>query len=238
MSGVRGMANGAPLFVATVPLTIGKQGYVVEVGAPKRPVKAVLRGAARRLLIGLAVGLVLASSGSCILLKRALVAVREIFLAVQALPVADPDKRIKRVAVLKEIESLCVAVNDMVGQLEESFPIEVGLPAEAFLEPSTRLGTVRAELATFFENKRLSMGVAKTLLCLLKEAKRLSDIARNLATPTCEDATQIRTERLRFYLGAFAATGLQHVCVLTEKLGADLASEARDASDEDYLAHW
>jgi len=34
MSGVRGMANGAPLFVATVPLTIGKQGYVESLCVP------------------------------------------------------------------------------------------------------------------------------------------------------------------------------------------------------------
>lgn len=238
MSDVRRMANGAPLFVATLPLTIGNQRYVVEVGAPKRPVKAVLLRAARRLLVGLVVGLALATWGSYIFVKRALVPVRKIFLAVEALPVAHPDERVEGVAVLDEIESLCVTVNDMVRQLEESFQIKAALPAEAFLELSTRLGTVRAELATLFENKRLSMGVVKTLLCLLKETERLGHFARNLSTVSYEDARQTRTERLRFYLGGFAATGLEHVCVLTEKLGADLASAARHASNEDHLAHW
>lgn len=85
-------------------------------------------------------------------------------------------------------------------------------------ELRTSLGKVRAELATFFENNRLSTGVVKILLCLLKETERLSDSARNPLMLSCEDATQIRTERLRFYLGAFAVTGLQHVFVLTEKL--------------------
>jgi hypothetical protein len=238
MGGVRRMANGAPLFIATVPLTIGNQGYVVEVGAPKRPVKAVLHGTARSLLIGLVVGLALATWGSCILVKRALVPVRKIFLAVQALPVTHPDERIQSVAVLDEIASLCITVNDLVGQLQESFQIGANLSTEDILEPGIRLGTLRAELVPLFEHKRLSIGVAKHLLCLLKETERLGDIALNLSMPSSEDARPLRTERLRFYFGGLAAAGLQHVCILTTQLGADLAGDARDPSDENLQVRW
>lgn len=238
MSSVRSMANGVSLVIATVPLTIGNKKYVVEVGTPKRSVRAVLRGSARRLLIGLVVGLALATLVSCILVKRALVPVRKIFLAVQAWPVVPPNEHSKSVALLGEIESLCVTVNDMVGRLEDSFHIGAGLPPEAFLEPSTRLETVRAELAALFKNKRLSMGVAQNLLGLLKETERLSDMARKLSRLSDEEARQIRTERLRFYLGGFAAAGLEHVRVLTKKLGADLASEARGPSDDNFLVQW
>ncbi len=237
-SSVRSMANGAFPVVATVPLTIGRKKYVVEVGTPKRSVRAVLRGSARRLLVGLIVGLALATLGSCIFVKRALVPVRKIFLAVQALPVVPPNERSKSVALLGEIERLSVIVNKMVGRLEESFHVGAGLPPEAFLEPSTRLETVRAELANLFKNKRLSVGVAQNLLDLLKETERLSDMAGNLSRLSDEDGRQIRTKRLRFYLGGFAAAGLEHVRVLTQKLGADLASEARNPSGDNFLVHW
>ena len=238
MGSVRRMANGAPLFVATIPLTIGNQRYVVEVGAPKRAVKAALRGIARPLTIGLVVGLALATWGSWIIIKGALVPVRKILLAVQALPVAHPDERFKCVAVLDEIERLCATVNDMIGQLEESFPIGAGLYSGASLAPRTPLGTVRAELAALFEHKRLSMGMANSVLCLLRETERLSDIARELSTPAYEDARQIRTKRLRFYFGERVACGAEHVCVLTRKLGADLAAEARSHSREHNLIRW
>ena len=79
----------------------------------------------------------------------------------QAWPVVPPNEHSKSVALLGEIESLCVTVNEMVGRLEDSFHVGAGLPPEAFLEPSTRLETVRAELAALFKNKRLSMGVAQ-----------------------------------------------------------------------------
>jgi hypothetical protein len=238
MDSVRRMANGAPLFVATIPLTIGNQRYVVEVGTPKRTVKVALRGIERRLCVGLVVGLALATWGSWILIKRALVPVRKIFLAVQALPVAHPDDRFKCVAVLDEIERLCATVNDMIDQLEESFPIGAGLSSGAALAPRTPLRAVRAELAALFEHKRLSMGVANSVLCLLRETERLSDIARELSTPAYEDARQIKMKRLRFYFGERVACGAEHVCVLTRKLGADLAAEARSQSREHNLIRW
>jgi hypothetical protein len=79
------------------------------------------------------------------------------------------------------------------------------------------------------------MGVAEALLCFLKETERLSDVARNLSKVSCEDR---RTERLRFYLGGLAAAEGEHVCMLIEKLGCDLASEARGRSDGNFLGRW
>ena len=235
---VRWTAHDARLLIATARSTFENKQYVVAVGAPKRPIKAVFRETVIRMLIGLVVGLAVATWGSFFFVQRALLPVKKIALAVQALPVVPPNERSRSVALLGEIESLSFIVNDMVGRLEESFHVGAGLPPEAFLEPSTRLETVRAELANLFKNKRLSMGVAQNLLGLLKETERLSDMAGNLSRLSDEDARQIRTERLRFYLGGFAAAALEHVRVLTQKLGADLASEARNPSGDNFLVHW
>ena len=88
----RGYASGARFLTATAPLVIGNKEYVVVVGAPKQPIKAVLHGALVVLLIGLVVWLGFATWGSCFLIKRALVPVRKIALAALALPAAHPDK--------------------------------------------------------------------------------------------------------------------------------------------------
>jgi hypothetical protein len=126
----------------------------------------------------------------------------------------------------------------MVSELEVSFQIGTDLHPKAFHQLSTRLGKVREDLADSLDGEGLSIGVAATLLCLLKETERLSDLARDLAMPSAEDPRQRRTERLRFYLGRFAVAGAERVCFLMEKLGADLASEARDCSDGKFPAHW
>jgi hypothetical protein len=235
---VRRVAHNARFLVATARSTFENKDYIVEVGVPKRPIKAVFRETAIRMLIGLVVGLALATLGTFFFVKRALIPVQKIALAVQALPVVHPDEPVKRAAVLEEIASRCVTVNEMIGQLEDSFQIGIGLPIEAFYGPSTPLAVVRRELANFFENERLSNGIAKRILCLLKETERLNDISRNLAAPSGQNTKHTRTERLRFYLGGLVVSGAEHVCVLSKKLGADLASEARGRLRADNLVRW
>ena len=59
------------------------------------------------MLIGLVVGLALATLGSLFFAKRALVPVQKIALAVQALPVVHPDERIKGSLSSKNRKSMC-----------------------------------------------------------------------------------------------------------------------------------
>lgn len=235
---VRRTVRDSRFIVSSARSTFRSEKYVVEVKAPKKPIKAVFRQTAFALVIGLLVGLALATLGSVFVVKRALAPVEKIAQSVQALPVAHPDEQTRAVAVRKQIESLFDTVNEMVSQLEVSFQIGTGLPAEAFDALSNRLGRVREDLANSFESEGLSTGVAATLLCLLEETEGLSDLARNLAMPSDEDPRQGRTERLRFYLGGFAVAGVEHVCVLIERLGADLASEGRDHSNGKFPVGW
>jgi hypothetical protein len=234
----RRTAHDARFLIATARSMFKNKEYFVRVGVPKRPMKAVFRETAIRMLFGLVVGLAVATWGSFLFVKRALIPIQKIALAVQALPVVHPDQRIKQVAVLEEIAGLCITVNEMLGQLENSFQIGTGLPVGAFHTPSTPLGTVRGELANFLENESQSVGVANPILCLLHETERLSDISRNLVTPSCKDTRRTRTERLSFYFNGLVVSGVEHICLLTKKLRADLASEARGHPCQDSLVRW
>jgi HAMP domain-containing protein len=232
---VRGTAHDRRFLIATAPSTFGNKQYVVEVAVSTQPIGAIFRQTAVAMVIGLVVGLAFATWGSFSSVKRALAPVRELDRAVHALPVTHPDECIKDLVVLDEIKSLCGILNELVSQLEESFEIGIGLPAGAFHSPGTRLGTRRAELSASLENTRLLMGVAEALRCFLRETERLSDVAKDLSKVSCEDT---RTERLRFYLGGLAAAEVEHVCRLIEKLGSDLASEARGPTDGNFLGRW
>jgi hypothetical protein len=233
-----GTVHGGGFLIATAGSRFGSKEYNVEVSASKKPIKAVFRQTAIRMLIGLVIGLVLATLGSLFFARRALAPVQKIALAVQALPVVQPEERDKEVAVLERIESLCVTVNEMFGQLEDSFQIGTGLPADVLDPAGNRLGALGGEPADMVENEHPPTGMAKTLLCLSKETVRLGDIARNLATLSDTHPRQIQTERLRFYLGGLAASGAEHICGLTKELGAELTSQARKRSDNAYSARW
>jgi hypothetical protein len=235
---VRRTMHESRFLTATASSTFGNKEYVVEVEAPKQPIKAVFRESTRTMLIGLLFGLASATLGSIFVVKRALVPLRKIALAVQALPVLRSEEEgIKGAAVLQQIETLCVTLNEMVSQLEDSFPIGTGLPAQAF-NAGDQLGRVRGELAQSFEKERLPIGVTETLLCLLKEIERVNDISRNLATSSAEDKARSRTARLKFYFAGLVASRAEHLCVLSKQLALDLIIEARDRQHKHYSAQW
>ena len=225
--------------MATANSTFGNKEYVVEVGTSTQPIRAVFREATKTMLIGLVIGLGLATLGSFFFVKLALVPVQKIALAVQALPVIHSEKEgIKRVAVLQKIENLCVTLSEMVGQLEDSFHIRTKLLAEAFQVQGDQLGRVRGELADLFAKECLPIGVTQTLLSLLKETERVSDISQHLATSSGEDTGQSRTARLRLYFTRLVASRAEHLGVLTKQLGVDLVLEARDRQHKQYSAQW
>jgi hypothetical protein len=234
---VRRTVHKSRLLMATANSTFGNKKYVVEVGGSKQPIRAVFRETTRTMLIGLLFGLAFATLGSLFLVKRALHPVRKIALAVQALPIHSEQEGIKGLAVLQQIENLCVTLNEMVGQLEDSFQIGTGLPPEAF-SPAGQPGRVHGELANLFAKERLPIGVTHTLLCLLKETDRVNDISRNLATSSAEDTGRRRTARLQFYFAGLVASRTEHLCVLTKQLAVDLVLEARNRQDKHYAVQW
>ena len=235
---VRARVHDSRFLVVATSSTFGNKAYIVEVGAAKKPPKALFRETAIIMLIGLVIGLAIATLGSVFLVKRALIPVQKIALAVQALPATDPNEPSKGSCGIERVATLCVTVNEMAGRLEDSFQIGVGLPAEAFDSPGDRLKTVRGELASMFQSEYLSSALAETLLRLLQETQRLNDVSRSLATSSCEGPGQTRTERLRFYLERLAASGAERVSVLTQKLGADLTSGRRDPANGGYSVQW
>jgi hypothetical protein len=233
---VRRRVHDAGFLVATARSTFGNKEYLVEVKTPKKPIKAVFRQTAIRLLLGLVAGLTLATFGSCFFVKRALMPVQKIALAVEALP--RRDEGITGAAALEQIQNLCVSMNEMIGRLEHSFEIGVGLPAEAFHAPGNRSGASRGEIAQTFENGGQSIGMPHTLFFLLQEAERLSDISRNLATPPSQSIGQTGAERLRYYLGGLAISRLKRLFNLSKELALELTSEARDPAKKLDAVRW
>ena len=225
--------------MAAANSTFGNKKYVLEVGTSQQPIKAVFHETTKTMLIGLLVGLALATLGSVFFVKCALVPVRRIALAVQALPVIHSEEEgIKAGAVLQRIENLCVTFNEMLGRLEDSFQIGTKLLAEAIHIQGDQLGKLRGELADLFARERLPIELPQTMLSLLTETERLSGISRTLATSSREDAGGSRTARLRFYFTRLVANRADHLCVLTKQLGVDLVLQARDRQDKQHSAQW
>ena len=82
-SDLKSTGNSEELLIATAPLTIGKQKYVVKVAASEKPAKEVLHGTLVAFLSALVVGLAFATWGSIWIISRTLVPVYKIGLTAQ-----------------------------------------------------------------------------------------------------------------------------------------------------------
>ena len=143
--------HGPRFLIATANSTFGNKEYIVEVGAPKQPIKAVFRESCDHDVDWTGDGAGLRNFRQPFFRSACACSRSEDRSGYAGVAGFSPeDEPIKEVAVLEQIESLCVTVNEMVGQLEDSFQIGAGLPAEAFRSPGDRLGTVRGELAHLF----------------------------------------------------------------------------------------
>ena len=214
--------------MATANSTFRNKEYVVEVGTSKRPIKAVFRETAKTMLIGL------------VLVWHWQLWVASFLLSVRFSRPKDRSggagsagDSLRRQGIKA---GCCPPTNrKSMRHLERNArPIGGLLPnwrrsvsPEAFTRGAISREEYAAELADFFAKERLSIRVTQTLLGLLKETERVSDIFRNLAASSRRFQANPRSERLRFYLAGLVASKADHVCLLTKHLGADLVLEAR-----------
>jgi hypothetical protein len=231
-------ARKGEVLIATTPMTLGGQRYVVEVAAPTHPLKVLLHEALTMLLLSLLTALGLATLGSWFFISRALVPIHSLALMAQALPLTAARPRPTSATVQDDIGRLCITINDTLGQWQESFERGPSLYAACDQAQCMRLATMRDELAILLAQLRLPMGLTESVMDLLKESERLTTLACKLSTPLPEDSWQTRSRWFRLHLGALAAASADHICVLSETLGADCLRHSPHIWDPARSCHW
>ncbi len=234
----RNEASDSQYLIATAPFRVGSQKYIVDVRTPRRPSRTVLHSALPLLPVGLSVAFLVASVGSWLLIRRALAPVQRLHMAAKSLPVADSDRPFEPADARTQIEKLCVVADEMIGRVEKTFEIGTSFPWEAIHKSSNRVANARGELESVVGQTRLTAENGRRLSRLLVETERLCEIAGNLSTTANQESVQLRTARLRHYLGGFAGVAGERVCKLTKKLATELVVEARTLSGKGRRVQW
>ena len=172
----------------------GNPPYVVEFGALLDPVEAMLNHLFLQLIIGLPLAVVIITAGGYMLVRRALTPVERITRAAESITQHNLSERLPVSETGDELERLSIALNRMIGRLDDAFQNSKRFVADASHELRTPLTILHGELENLVENSQLDAETREHAAIMLEEAVRLSRIVEQLFTLSRLDAGEAQAE--------------------------------------------
>ena len=179
--------------VVTIPVEMGPRiSYLVRVGAPVEGVEEAIRRVSALLLVLTPSIFVIALAGGWILVGRSLKPVDEMTRAALSIESRRLDVRLVPPRTDNEIGRLASALNEMIARLDRSFRQTERFTADASHELKTPLTTIRGEAEVALMGDLRPEQTRATLLSIVEETERLSEIVNNLLLLSRADADQVR----------------------------------------------
>ncbi len=203
--------------------------YVVEVGAPENDIFSALHGLLKTLALGFPVFLVLTSGGAYMLVGRALRPVDEIVRSAEQISLRNLSQRLPTHSTGDEVERLSLALNRMIGRLDEAYQLASRFTGDASHELRTPLTIMRGELEALLEEGRLSEDQAAQVGSVLEEAERLTQIVEGLLLISRLEAGEPGLEQEAVDLGELVASTTEQMTLLAEDKGQALHCHTESA---------
>lgn len=204
----------------------GNPPYVVEFGALLDPVEAMLNHLFLQLIIGLPLAVVIITAGGYMLVRRALTPVERITRAAESITQHNLSERLPVSETGDELERLSVALNRMIGRLDDAFQNSKRFVADASHELRTPLTVLHGELENLIEDSRLDTETRERAAIMLEEAVRLSRIVEQLFTLSRLDAGEAQAEWKRLDLAGLTKTTAEQMGLLAEDKKISVACDA------------
>ena len=208
--------------------TPGGARYLVETGAPMDDVQAHLRQWLLLLAVGLPVVAVVALAGGSVLVKRALTPVDTIAATAERISSQNLSERLPVAQTGDELERLSVALNHMVGRLDEAFQYSRRFVADASHELRTPLTVLRGEIESFVQEPDLRPEWRERLGSTLEEVERLANIVEGLFAISRLDAGEAAAEWMRLDLARLAAATADQMSLLAEDKNINVTCAAAE----------
>jgi heavy metal sensor kinase len=190
--------------------------FLVEVGAPTAPIKAMLDRLTFQLLVGLPIAVVAAVGGGYYLVHRALAPVDRIARKAEQITQHNLSERLPVVQTGDELERLALSLNRMIARLEDAFMNAKRFGADASHELRTPLTVLRGELESVVQDPRLAPDLRASLASVLEEVERLAHTVEGLFSISRLDAGEAQAEWVHFDLAELAASTADQMSLLAE----------------------
>jgi heavy metal sensor kinase len=211
------LPSGRKMLLASYRVrTADGMNYVVDAGAPMDDVQAHLRQWTMLLVFGLPVAAVIAVAGGSLLVKRALSPVDKIAASAERISSQNLNERLPVPQTGDELQRLSVALNHMIGRLDEAFQYSRRFVADASHELRTPLTVLRGEIESYVQEPQLPAEWRERLGSMLEEVVRLANIVEGLFAISRLDAGEAQAQWVRFDLGRLAAATADQMFLLAE----------------------
>jgi len=165
---------------------------------------------------GFPVVMVVAVGGGYLLVKRALTPVDQIAASAERISSHNLSERLPLARTGDELERLSIALNHMIGRLEQAFQHSRQFAADASHELRTPLTVLRGEIEAVVQDPKLSLDWRERLGSALEEVERLVNIVEGLFAISRLDAGEAQTEWLPFDLGRLTMATADQMALLAE----------------------
>jgi heavy metal sensor kinase len=160
------------------------------------------------------------------LVRRALQPVEKITRTAERITQHNLSERLPVSQTGDELERLSLALNRMIGRLDEAFQNSRRFVADASHELRTPLTILRGELENLAEDPQLDAESRDRVASLLEEVERLSKIVEQLFTISRLDAGEAQTDWSRLDLSELARTTAEQMSLLAEDKDIAIACNA------------
>jgi len=169
-----------PIRMVALPVTIGRETYVVQVATSLDDARAVLRGA-RWLFVVVALAILgaVVVTGA-LLARRALRPIDRIVRQARRIGESSLAERLPHPGSQDEIGRLVATLNDMLQRIEHGFEVQRRFTADASHELRSPLSRLRAELEVTLRRPRERTEYEEALGSCLEEVERLSSLTEEL----------------------------------------------------------
>jgi len=218
----RALPDGRVLYVVVLSRLAGGRNFVIEEGFSEEPIRATLEAWLMVLVVGLVILIVIAALGGFWLAQRALQPVDRIIDSAQRISSLNLSERLPVHHTGDELERLSVALNSMIGRLDDAFQQTRRFLADASHELRTPLTMMQAELETIHERSDLKPNIRELAASGLDEVQRLKTIVEGLLALSRLDAGEALEHRIPVDLAELAATTAEQMCLLAEDKGVSV----------------
>lgn len=219
------LANYSDLLLTELPVNVGTNRVIIEVGSSVAPVNTALWNLVKCLLIGVPILILVAAAGAYKLVGRALRPVLDIATSAERISLHNLDERLPAARSGDEIEALSTAMNRMIGRIREAYDNTRRFVADASHELRTPLAVLRGEIESVVTRNHLTPETRETLGSNLEEVERLGKIVEGLFALSRLDAGEAHAETVRFDLSELASTTADQMCLLAEDKDITLKCE-------------
>jgi heavy metal sensor kinase len=223
------VGSGQQLLINAMSFTTadGSQ-FLVESGIPYQQIQVVLHGLLLTLAIYTPFVVFLAIGGGYWLMRRSLRPVDEITERAEGITSSNLSERLPVIRTGDELERLSIALNRMIGRLEDAFQHINRFSADASHELRTPLTILQLELEGIVNNLPLSGSLEEQIVSALEETHRMSRIVESLLTISRLDAGEAKLDRSCLDLSDLATSTADEMRVLAQDKSISLRMSTQE----------